>query len=200
MIMSSSLPLNSAQFSADFELRADIMRQRDLAHRHLADPTSGELTQIPHEVAQDHASRGTVDELGMTPVTEDRIRQIYDDFANGRLDRLAQALDEHVHFISNAPTDYFPYLGRRQGRAEVLKAFAELHEKLEIVSFCPLTVLVDHNDAALTVFMRIKDRTTGQFATFMAAHFLQFRNGLVAGYCGIIDSLKAVQQLTDRDL
>jgi len=26
---------------------------------------------------------------------------------------------------------------------------------------------------------------------------LQFRNGLVAGYCGIIDSLKAVQQLTD---
>jgi len=36
----------------------------------------------------------------MTPVTEDRIRQIYDDFANGRLDRLAEALAST--FISSA--------------------------------------------------------------------------------------------------
>jgi ketosteroid isomerase-like protein len=141
-----------------------------------------------------------MDEPDMPPVTEDRVRQIYDDFAKGRLDRLAEAFDEHVDFLSHAPRDYFPYLGRRRGRAEVMKAFEELHEKLEVISFCPLTVLAGENDAALTVFMRIKDRASGQFATFMGAHFLRFRKGLITGYFGIIDSLEAVRQLTDTEL
>ena len=61
------------------------------------------------------------------PVDAGRVRQIYDDFVHARFDRVAEALDEKVDFLSHAPPDLFPFLGRRRGRAEVLEALAEVH-------------------------------------------------------------------------
>jgi hypothetical protein len=46
-----------------------------------------------------------------------RVYQIYEAFSAGRLDLLADVFDEKVDFITNAPTEVFPYLGRRVGRA-----------------------------------------------------------------------------------
>jgi len=56
-----------------------------------------------------------------------RIYQIYEAFSAGRLDLLADAFDENVDFITNAPTEVFPYLGRRVGRAEVIRTLQSVH-------------------------------------------------------------------------
>ena len=63
----------------------------------------------------------------MTGLTETRVREIYEDFASARLDRLAEAFDQNVDFLSHAPTDFFSYLGRHRGRAAALAAMAEIH-------------------------------------------------------------------------
>ncbi|MCS3758658.1 nuclear transport factor 2 family protein [Bradyrhizobium centrosematis] len=128
-------------------------------------------------------------------MTPDQVRNIYQDFASGELDRVAAVLDEKIDFLSHAPSDVFPYLGRRRGRAEVLEAFAAVHRKLEILSFWPITTVVDEDQAALTVVVNVEDRTTGRRATFLAAHFLRFRGGRIVEYRSIIDSLDAVRQL-----
>src|SRR6476469_10636357 len=104
----------------------------------------------------------------------ERVREIYQLFYHGELDQLAEVLDHKIDFISHAPADVFPYLGRRRGRAEVLQALSEVHRKLEVLSFLPITTLVDGNQAAVTVVVRVKERTTGKSATFLGAHFLRF--------------------------
>ena len=124
-----------------------------------------------------------------------RIRHIYEDFSLNRLERLADIFDEKIDFISHAPAGIFPYLGRRLGKAAVLEAFAEVHKKLEITAFWPITTVVDGDNAALTVLIDVRERASSTGATFLAAHFLRFRNDRMVEYRAIIDSLDAVEQL-----
>ena len=125
------------------------------------------------------------------------IRDIYEDFALGRLDRLSEVLDELIDFVSYAPPDVFPYLGRRHGRNDVLAALAEVHKQLEIISFRPMMIVVDENQAALTVIIKIRQRATKRSAIYLASHFLRFRKGRMVEFCGIIDLLNAMRQLGD---
>jgi len=140
----------------------------------------------------------------MEPAAEDlsqgRIREIYEDFVNCRLDRLSAVFDNDIDFLSHAPTDLFPYLGRHRGWADVSKAISQIHEHLEVVYFWPLSILIDRNNAALTVFVSIRQRSNGKQADFLAAHFLKFRNGRIVEFCGIIDSLETVRQLEQRPI
>jgi SnoaL-like domain len=134
----------------------------------------------------------------MENLSQGRIREIYEDFALCRLDRLSEAFDKDIDFLSHAPSDVFPYLGRRRGWVEVSKAISQIHEHLEVIYFWPLSILLDRNNAALTVFVSIKKRSNGNQANFLAAHFFKFRNGRVVEFCGIIDSLETVRQLEQR--
>ena len=136
----------------------------------------------------------------MAVLNPERIREIYDDFAHARLDRLSEVIDEKIDFLSHAPADVFPYLGRRCGRAEVLQAFSEIHKKLEILSFWPMTTVVDGDRAALTVIIKVKDRATNRSANYLAAHFMRFRQGRIVDFCAIIDSLDAARQLAGDGL
>ena len=61
----------------------------------------------------------------MRNLTEARIREIYEDFTQGKLERLAEAFDTNVDFLSHAPSEFFPCLGHRRGRAAVLEAVSE---------------------------------------------------------------------------
>ena len=126
-----------------------------------------------------------------------RIREIYEDFAYGRLDQLSEVLDDEIDFISYAPPDVFPYLGRQRGRESVLSAFSAVHKKLEIIAFRPMTTVIDGDQAALTVIMKLLDRGTNRSAIYLASHFLKFRDGRIVEFCGIIDSLNAMRQLGD---
>src|SRR3954453_10292809 len=91
-------------------------------------------------------------------LSQGRIREIYEDFVNCRLDRLSEVFDKDVDFLSHAPDDIFPYLGRRKGWVEVSKAISQTHEHLEVLYFWPLSILVDRNYAALTIFISIRQR------------------------------------------
>ena len=135
---------------------------------------------------------------GVFIVDPTRIRQIYEDFASGRLDRLSDVIDEKIDFLSHAPADVFPYLGRRRGRVEVLHALSQVHKMLEILSFWPITTVVNGDQAALTVVVHVKDRISDKTASFLAAHFLRFRDDRITDYCAIIDSLDAVRQLGEH--
>ena len=46
----------------------------------------------------------------MAELSQARIREIYEDFASCRLERLSEVFDKDIVFLSHAPTDIFPYL------------------------------------------------------------------------------------------
>lgn len=77
-------------------------------------------------------------------LTRSRVREIYDDFANARFDRLLEVMDDKIDFISHAPPDVFPYLGRRRGRAEVIQALSEVSGFVQIPRANLL--VADHHD------------------------------------------------------
>ena len=133
----------------------------------------------------------------MGELTADRIRKIYEDFACARLDSLSEALDDEIEFVSYAPPDVFPYLGRQHGRKNVLSTFTEVHKRLEIIAFRPVTTVVNGDQAALTIIIKIVDRATKRSAIYLASHFLRFRQGRIVEFCGIIDSLSVMRQLGD---
>jgi ketosteroid isomerase-like protein len=74
-----------------------------------------------------------------------------------------------------------------------------VHEKLEILSFWPLTTVVNDDRAALSVIVKVKDRATERSADYLAAHFLRFRDDRIIEYCAIIDSLDAARQLAGQE-
>ncbi|OSI54972.1 nuclear transport factor 2 family protein [Bradyrhizobium canariense] len=135
----------------------------------------------------------------MGALSERRVREIYEQFAHRRLNDLEHAIDENIDFLSHAPADIFPYLGRRRGQAEVLRAFTEVHEELEVLSFWPLTTVVNEDRAALSVIVKVKDRATERSAHYRAAHFLRFRDDRIIECCAIIDSLDAARQLARQE-
>src|SRR5690349_22359504 len=116
-------------------------------------------------------------------LSQGRVYEIYEDLARARLDRFAEALDERVDFLSHAPPELFPYLGRRRGRADVIDALTEMHRMLEVLSFWPLTVLLEGNKVALTVSINVRERSTGRSASFLGAHFLRFGEGRIYEFC-----------------
>ena len=133
-------------------------------------------------------------------ISVERVRKIYDDFAFGRLHRLADVFDQDIDFISHAPTTIFPYLGKRHGRQNVLAALTELHEKLQVTSIRLMSVVVADDQAALTALMDVTERRSSRKAQFLASHFLRFRQGQIVSFCGIIDSLEVVRQFTAHRL
>lgn len=90
----------------------------------------------------------------MAGLTKERVYEINDAFARGQPDVPPEAFDARIDFIRHAPTEVFPHPGRRRGRAKALEAMSALHEELEVLSFLPISTLIDGNSAALTVLGR----------------------------------------------
>jgi ketosteroid isomerase-like protein len=128
-----------------------------------------------------------------------RIYQIYEAFSAGRLDLLADVFDENVDFITNAPSEVFPYLGRRMGRAEVIKALRSVHNEFEALSFLPIWMVTERDTAGVILSIHATQKATGRIIRFFAAHFLRFREDRILEYRAIMDSLEAVQQVLGRE-
>ena len=135
----------------------------------------------------------------MSVLLKERIYKIYQTFSAGRFDELADMFDERVEFVSNAPIEVFPYLGRRSGRAQVMEALRAVHEHFSSVEFMPLNIVADEDSAGLIVSIRLTERATSRVIRLFAAHFLQFKDERIVDYRAFLDTFEAVQQTLGRE-
>jgi ketosteroid isomerase-like protein len=135
----------------------------------------------------------------MSVLLKERIYKIYQTFSAGRFDELADLFDERVEFISNAPIEVFPYLGRRSGRAQVMEALRAVHEHFSSVEFMPLNIITDEESAGIIVSIRLTERATSRAIRLVAAHFLQFKDNRIVDYRAFLDTFEAVQQTLGRE-
>jgi ketosteroid isomerase-like protein len=105
-------------------------------------------------------------------------------------------LDDHVDWLLTGPVELLHFCGQRRGKAEVLNCLTQQHPavlgefKVELAS-----LLIDGDRAAsLSRFTGIQ-RSTGRTISYSQAQFLQFRDGKIVEYRGILDSFNAAEQM-----
>jgi ketosteroid isomerase-like protein len=135
----------------------------------------------------------------MSIALKERIFDFYQAFSDGRIDRLSELFDDNIDFVSNAPIEVFPYLGRRVGKAEVLKALSRVHQEFDAIEFIPLKINIEAESAGLIVSIRLTQRSSGRRIRLFAAHFVQFRNYRISEYRAFLDTFEAVQQVLGRE-
>ena len=131
----------------------------------------------------------------------ERIYDVYKTFSAGRLDLLSEMFDERVDFMSNAPREVFPYLGRLLGRAAVMRGLAAVHQEFDSVRFVPLRIIIDDDQSAgVIVSIELRQRATARIIRLFAAHFLRFQDNRIIEYRAFLDTFDAVQQVLGREI
>jgi ketosteroid isomerase-like protein len=129
-----------------------------------------------------------------------RLASIYDAYAKGLVEEVAAAFDDKVEFISYAPVDLFPYLGHREGKAEVLETLQAVRREFEILSYRPIFIVADGDDAAGLIDVRLRQLSTDRKINIMLGHFMRFRNGKIVEFREFTDSYDAAQQVLGQEI
>lgn len=129
-----------------------------------------------------------------------RLYDLYAAFRMGRLDFVLNSFAQDAEFISYAPVDVFPYLGRRYGSQAIAAMMKQVHAEFEYVAYQPIFMVVEKDDAAVIVMARLRQRSTGRMLAFLQAHFIRFRNDMIVELREFMDSFDAVQQILGREI
>jgi ketosteroid isomerase-like protein len=136
----------------------------------------------------------------MTEVLRQRIYSLCSAYAKGNLTFVQNFIDEDIDFISYAPIEVFPCLGKQQGRAAVVESLKIIHAHFEFLTYQPILTIVQDEDAAITILARLKQRATGRVIRIMLAQFLRFQCEKIVELREFMDSFDAVEQVLGRQI
>jgi uncharacterized protein len=129
-----------------------------------------------------------------------RIYDLYSAYRTGRLDFVLNSFDDKAEFISYAPVDVFPYLGRQHGKAAIVETMKKVHADFELLTYQPIFMVVEKDDAGVIVMARLRQRATGRIIQLLIAHFIRFRDSRIVELREFMDSFDAVQQVLGREI
>jgi ketosteroid isomerase-like protein len=135
----------------------------------------------------------------MSEFLRKRLYALYAAYAAGKIADVLGAFDDKVEFTSYAPVDVFPYLGRKQGKAAVEATMNAAHAEFEYLSYQPVFMVVQGEDAAVIVLARLRQRVTGRIIQLFVADFIRFAQGRIVELREFMDSYDAVQQVLGRE-
>lgn len=129
-----------------------------------------------------------------------RIYDLYTAYGKGRFDFVLNYFDDRAEFISYAPVDVFPYLGRQRGKAAIAQTMKKVHAEFEHLTYQPIFMVVEKDDAGVIVMVRLRQRSTDRIIQLLTAHFIRFRDGRIIELREFMDSFDAVQQVLGREI
>jgi uncharacterized protein len=153
------------------------------------------LTQIKAPAAQSPNVGGMSSEQ-----LRARLYDLYHAFGKGNLAFVLNSFDPNAEFISYAPREIIPFLGRQHGSAAIAETMKQAHADFEHLSYQPIFMVVEKQDAAVILMARLRQRSTSRIVTLMIAHFLRFDNGLIVELREFMDSFDLVQQVLGREI
>jgi uncharacterized protein len=129
-----------------------------------------------------------------------RVIDLYAAYAKGRMDFVLNSIDDDIDFVSYAPTDIFPYLGHHRGKAAFAQVMRAAYATFEYLAYKPVFLVVEGNDAAAMISMRLRQRSTGRVIRMFVAEFLRFRDGRIYEFREFMDTFDAVQQVLGHEI
>ena len=129
-----------------------------------------------------------------------RIYDLYAAYCAGRIDVVLNSYDDDAELISYAPIEVFPYLGRQHGKAAIAETMKRVHATFEILTYQPIFMVVENDNAGVIVMARLRQRSTNRIIQLLVAHFIRFRDGRIVELREFMDSFDAVQQVLGREI
>jgi len=129
-----------------------------------------------------------------------RIYDLYAAYCAGRIDVVLNSYDDDAELISYAPIEVFPYLGRQHGKAAIAETMKRVHATFEILTYQPIFMVVENDNAGAIVMARLRQRSTNRIIQLLVAHFIRFRDGRIVELREFMDSFDAVQQVLGREI
>lgn len=136
----------------------------------------------------------------MSEALRARIYDLYAAYGKGQLDFVLDSFDANAEFISCAPINLFPYLGRQQGKAAIESTMKKAHAQFEHVRYQPIFLVVEEDSAAIIIMARLHECSSSRNITLLVAHFVRFRDGRVVELREFMDTFDAVQQILGREI
>ncbi len=125
---------------------------------------------------------------------------LYAAYAEGRIDVVLRDFDDNVVMTSYAPVDIFPFLGRKQGKAAVAASMTAVHAAFDYLSYAPVFMVTEQEDAAVIVRARLRQHATGRIIQLLVADFIRMKEGRIVELRQFMDSFDAVQQVLGREI
>jgi ketosteroid isomerase-like protein len=119
---------------------------------------------------------------------------------SGDLDRAAAFYDDDIDFICYAPVEFFPTLGQKRGKAEMMIALTGLRDRFNVVDYTVTFITADGDQVALSLVLRLHSIDNDRIIRLDIANFFTLREGRIVTYRQFIDSFDVVQQMLGRDL
>ncbi len=132
-------------------------------------------------------------------------RAYVEEFYRARLSRNAALiepfLDDNVDWLIAGPIELLQFCGQRRGKADVLNTIVRLMPAVMHVVKVELESLLIDGDRAAT-FNRLTGMLcgTGRVISYHQAQFMLFRDGKIAEYHCLIDSLDAAEQVVGHPI
>lgn len=136
----------------------------------------------------------------MTDSLRERLKSLYAAFKFARIDFLLNAFDDEIEFISYSPVEVLPFLGHLRGKAAMAAALEAGYREFEFLTYEPIFMVCEAEDAAVIIFARCVHRKTGRSISVMIAHFLRFKHERIVELREFMDSFSAVKQILGREL
>jgi ketosteroid isomerase-like protein len=130
--------------------------------------------------------------------TRTLVRDLYSAYARGDSDRIAALIGDDIDWIIHGPMQVFPFVGPRQGKAEVLATLGAIAKDYALERYEPEIIIVENDRAAVMSNVAFKQRTTGRTLSFRNVNFLRFVDGRLVEFREFIDTFDAVEQALGR--
>ena len=88
------------------------------------------------------------------------VKNLYDAYARGDVDRVASLIDDDVEWIIYAPMHIFPFAGQRRGKRAVLDALAGIAADYAIERYVPKVMIAQADWAAVMSDTAFRQRST----------------------------------------
>ena len=116
------------------------------------------------------------------------IRTIYDAFGRGDVETILAQLTDDVDWAADASDDAAPWYGRRTGKNEVGRFFADVAGAIEVLEFTPRDLAANDDAVFSLVRFRYRGLDSGVEGSLNLHHYFRFRDGKVEYYRGSEDT------------
>ncbi|WP_426611459.1 nuclear transport factor 2 family protein [Bradyrhizobium sp. McL0616] len=129
-----------------------------------------------------------------------RVLHLLDTFARGDLEAALACCTDDVDFLTHAPIDVLPHMGRRHGKAELRALWQTVWSRYSEIRYEAPRIIAEGDAVATYLLTYFRKRSNDRIVQFDMAVFYTFRDGLVSEIREIIDSYDLVQQVLEREI
>jgi ketosteroid isomerase-like protein len=136
----------------------------------------------------------------MSEFLRKRLYDLYAAYAAGEIETVLREFDDNVVMTSYAPVEIFPFLGRKRGKTALADTMRTIRDGYDYLTYQPIFMVTEHDDAAVIVLARLRQRASGRVIQLFVADFLRLSQGRIVELRQFMDSFDAVQQVLGREL